>query len=149
MPIRDAWARKAILNVAGSGKFSSDRTIAEYATDIWGAKPCPVLLRGLRRHARISPLAGKPAPKDMLVDLAALEREYYRAPARPGRSRQRVSFGTSGHRGSPLSGTFTEAHILAITQAICDYRRAQAIRRPALHGQGHARAVRAGTAHGA
>ena len=39
---RDEWARKAILNVAGSGKFSSDRTIAEYAVDIWGAEPCPV-----------------------------------------------------------------------------------------------------------
>jgi glycogen phosphorylase len=38
----DAWARKAILNVAGAGKFSSDRTIAEYATEIWGVTPCPV-----------------------------------------------------------------------------------------------------------
>ena len=38
----DAWARKAILNIAGSGRFSSDRTIAEYAGDIWGARPCPV-----------------------------------------------------------------------------------------------------------
>jgi starch phosphorylase len=38
----DGWARKAILNVAGSGKFSSDRSIAEYASDIWGLKPCPV-----------------------------------------------------------------------------------------------------------
>ena len=60
---------------------------------------------------------------------------------------QLVSFGTSGHRGSPLQGSFTEAHILAITQAICDYRRGQGHRRPALHGQGHARAVRAGPAH--
>ena len=42
MTIRDEWARKAILNVAGSGKFSSDRTIAEYAADIWNVKPCPV-----------------------------------------------------------------------------------------------------------
>jgi len=39
---RDEWARKAILNVAASGKFSSDRTIAEYASEIWGVKPCPV-----------------------------------------------------------------------------------------------------------
>ena len=49
-------------------------------------------------------------------------------------------FGTSGHRGSPLNGTFTEAHILAITQAICDYRQQPGHRRPAVHGQGHARA---------
>lgn len=72
----------------------------------------------------ISPLAGKAAPKDILVDVGRLEREYYeRKPdvAAPG---QLVSFGTSGHRGSPLRGTFTEAHILAIAQAICDYRRA-------------------------
>src|SRR5262245_15930411 len=70
----------------------------------------------------ISPLAGKPAPKEMLVDLARLEREYYERSPDMGDPNQRVSFGTSGHRGSPLHGTFTEAHILAITQAICDYR---------------------------
>src|SRR5690348_14616431 len=73
----------------------------------------------------ISPLAGKPAPKEMLVDLVRLEREYYeRRPALddPG---QLVSFGTSGHRGSPFRGSFTEAHILAITQAICEHRKTQ------------------------
>jgi phosphoglucomutase len=74
---------------------------------------------------RISPLAGKPAPKELLVDPSRLEHEYYeRRPDLEDRN-QLVSFGTSGHRGSPLQGTFTEAHILAITQAICDYRRSQ------------------------
>src|SRR5262245_49366149 len=73
----------------------------------------------------ISPLAGKPAPKALLVDLARLEREYYTYWPDVGDPTQRVSFGTSGHRGSPLHGSFTEAHILAITQAICDYRRSQ------------------------
>jgi phosphoglucomutase len=73
----------------------------------------------------ISPLAGKPAPKEMLVDLAKLEREYYQRKPDVGDPNQLVSFGTSGHRGSPLRGSFTQAHILAITQAICDYRRGQ------------------------
>jgi phosphoglucomutase len=73
----------------------------------------------------ISPLAGKPAPKEMLVDLAKLEREYYERKPDMEDPNQRVSFGTSGHRGSPLQGSFTEAHILAITQAICDYRHSQ------------------------
>ena len=95
----------------------------------------------------ISPLAGKPAPKEMLVDLARLEREYFERRPDLDDPGQLVSFGTSGHRGSPLRGTFTEAHILAITQAICDYRRTHGHRRPALHGQGHARAFRAGPAH--
>ncbi|MGZ3316302.1 MAG: phosphoglucomutase (alpha-D-glucose-1,6-bisphosphate-dependent) [Isosphaeraceae bacterium] len=71
----------------------------------------------------ISPLAGKPAPKEMLVDPARLEREYFERSPDLGDPNQLVSFGTSGHRGTPLHGTFTEAHILAITQAICDYRR--------------------------
>lgn len=73
----------------------------------------------------ISPLAGNPAPKEMLVDLVRLEREYYERRPDVGDHNQLVSFGTSGHRGSPLHGSFTEAHILAITQAICDYRRGQ------------------------
>ena len=59
----------------------------------------------------ISPLAGKPAPKELLVDLARLEREYYERRPDMGDPNQVVSFGTSGHRGTPLSGTFTEAHI--------------------------------------
>ena len=73
----------------------------------------------------ISPLAGKPAPKEMLVDVARLERNYFECHPDMQDPNQLVSFGTSGHRGSPLRGTFTEAHILAITQAISDYRREQ------------------------
>jgi phosphoglucomutase len=61
----------------------------------------------------------------MLVDVGRLERDYYRRQPDPEDPAQRVRFGTSGHRGSPLRGSFTEAHILAITQAICEYRRAQ------------------------
>jgi len=72
---------------------------------------------------KISPLAGKPAPKEMLVDPARLEKEYYQRQPDLHDPNQLVSFGTSGHRGSPLHGMFNEAHILAITQAICDYRR--------------------------
>jgi phosphoglucomutase len=83
----------------------------------------------------VSPLAGKPAPKDLLIDVARLEREYHDRKPDVADPRQLVSFGTSGHRGSSLDGTFTEAHILAITQAICDYRRAQGIDGPVYMGK--------------
>src|SRR5476649_339413 len=83
----------------------------------------------------VSPLAGKPAPKELLVDLARLEREYYARKPEVSDPNQLVSFGTSGHRGTSLNGTFTEAHILAITQAICDYRRSQNIDGPLQMGK--------------
>src|SRR6266513_3453020 len=83
----------------------------------------------------ISPLAGKPAPKELLVDLGRLERYYYERRPDLGNPTQLVSFGTSGHRGSPLNGSFTEAHILAITQAICDYRRSQDYHGPLYMGK--------------
>ena len=83
----------------------------------------------------ISPLAGRPAPKDILVDLGRLERAYYESRPDTTDPTQLVRFGTSGHRGSPYSGTFTEAHIAAITQAICDYRRAAGIDGPLYMGK--------------
>jgi len=83
----------------------------------------------------ISPLAGKPAPTAMLVDLAQLERAYYECKPDVSDPNQRVSFGTSGHRGSPFRASFTEAHITAITQAICDYRRAHTIDGPLFMGK--------------
>lgn len=83
----------------------------------------------------IHPLAGQPAPKDLLVDVDTLRTEYYtRKPDITDRA-QRVSFGTSGHRGSSLRGAFNEAHVLAITQAICDYRTSQGITGPLFIGK--------------
>src|SRR6478735_3222654 len=83
----------------------------------------------------LSPLAGKPAPKEMLIDPARLERAHLeRRPDLEDRN-EMVSFGTSGHRGSPLHGTFTEAHILAITQGICDYRRSRGYDGPLYMGK--------------
>lgn len=83
----------------------------------------------------IDPRAGKPAPADLLIDVALLEREYYDRTPDAADPVQRVSFGTSGHRGTSLDGTFTEAHILAITQAICDDRAAQGITGPLFLGK--------------
>ena len=69
-------------------------------------------------------MAGKPAPRELLIDPARLARDYYERRPDPDNPAQLVGFGTSGHRGSPRDSSFTEAHILAITQAICDFRRA-------------------------
>ena len=91
-------------------------------------------------EASVSPLAGKPAPKEMLIDVSRMEKEYCEHKPDVRDRNQLVSFGTSGHRGSPLHGTFNEAHILAITQAICEYRRGASHRRPSLHGEGYSRA---------
>jgi phosphoglucomutase len=80
-------------------------------------------------------LAGKPAPANLLIDVALLEREYYERKPDVTDPNQLVSFGTSGHRGSPFNGTFTEAHILATTQAICEYRASKGINGPLYIGK--------------
>ncbi len=81
------------------------------------------------------PLAGLPAPKELLIDLAALERDYLGRTPDLGDPNQLVAFGTSGHRGTPFDGSFTDAHIAAITQAVCDYRQAQGNRGPIFVGK--------------
>jgi phosphoglucomutase len=78
----------------------------------------------------VSPLAGKKAPIDLLIDVNRLEEAYYRIKPDPEDPTQLVSFGTSGHRGSSLNGTFNELHVLAITQAICEFRRNNGIDGP-------------------
>lgn len=70
----------------------------------------------------LNPLAGKPAPAELLIDTLRLERDYYANKPDVGDAQQLVSFGTSGHRGTSTNSTFTESHIQAITQAICEYR---------------------------
>ncbi|HXN84100.1 MAG TPA: phosphoglucomutase, alpha-D-glucose phosphate-specific, partial [Myxococcales bacterium] len=81
------------------------------------------------------PLAGKPAPREMLVDVARLRDLYFEAKPDPSDPQQRVSFGTSGHRGSSLRGSFNEAHILAIVQATCEYRASKGIDGPLFLGK--------------
>lgn len=78
----------------------------------------------------ISPLAGKPAPADMLINVEALRSQYYSLHPDPSDPLQRVSFGTSGHRGTAAKATFNEDHILAITQAIAEYRQGKGITGP-------------------
>src|SRR5580658_4970027 len=82
----------------------------------------------------VHPLAGKPAPRSFLVDLAALERAYYDRHPNVGVVEEKVAFGTSGHRGSALRGSFNEDHIVAITAAICDYRAAHQLTGPLFVG---------------
>ena len=77
----------------------------------------------------LHPLAGKPAPRELLIDIPKLVSSYYTlSPQAP------VSFGTSGHRGTSLEGSFNEEHIAAVSQAICDYRRANHINGPLFLG---------------
>src|SRR5665213_2436307 len=83
----------------------------------------------------ISPLAGKKAPKELLIDVKKLLNEYHDRKPDLSDPQQRVSFGTSGHRGTPLDGSFTESHILAITQALCDYRKSKGIDGPLFMGK--------------
>jgi phosphoglucomutase len=82
----------------------------------------------------ISPLAGKPAPRSLLVDVPRLVTAYYTGVPDPSVPSQRVAFGTSGHRGSSFDLSFNESHVLAITQAICEYRQSKHITGPLFLG---------------
>jgi len=80
-------------------------------------------------------LAGRPAPRELLVDVPDLIGRYYADFPDPSIEAQRIGFGTSGHRGSSLTCSFNEAHVLAVTQAICDYRQQNGIRGPLFVGR--------------
>jgi len=83
----------------------------------------------------LHPLAGKPAPQEMLVNIPKLVADYYTRKPDPENPAQKVSFGTSGHRGTSICSGFTEDHILAIAQAICEYREAEGISGPLFLGK--------------
>ena len=83
----------------------------------------------------LNPLAGLPAPESLLIDPSKLEAVYFRNHPDSSNPLQKVAFGTSGHRGTSLDSTFTEAHILAITQAIVEYRAAKNITGPVFMGR--------------
>ena len=82
----------------------------------------------------VSPLAGKPVPQELVINIDALVSAYYKGQPDISNPNQLVSFGTSGHRGTSLNNSFTEAHVLAISQAICEYRKAQSIKGPLFMG---------------
>jgi phosphoglucomutase len=84
--------------------------------------------------ASIDPLAGKPVPASLLVNVPRLISDYFNLVPDPAIAAQRVAFGTSGHRGSSFATAFNEAHIVAITQAICDYRRQASVDGPLFLG---------------
>src|SRR5436189_3162017 len=83
----------------------------------------------------VSPLAGQPAPPELIIDVDKLIAAYYDLHPDPAEPAQRVQFGTSGHRGSAADGTFNEDHILAVTQAIVEYRKAEGITGPLYLGK--------------
>jgi len=83
----------------------------------------------------VSPLAGKPAPQSILVNIPRLVSTYYTNHPDPSEKSQLVEFGTSGHRGSSFKNTFNEDHILAIAQAICEFRKTSGIRGPLFLGK--------------
>ena len=85
----------------------------------------------------VHPLAGQPAPRAQLINIPGLMSAYYTGQPDPSNPDHLVAFGTSGHRGTSLRNSFNEDHILAICQAIVEYRKAQGIQRPAVPGDGY------------
>jgi phosphoglucomutase len=99
-----------------------------------GAHPGQERRTGHHLSSRVSALAGQPAPEAVLVDVPRLVTAYYSERPDPSIASQRVAFGTSGHRGSSFDVGFNEAHVLAISQAICEYRKQQGIDGPLFMG---------------
>ena len=106
------------------------RNAADHCTFHWSYK----MSQASPATQKVSPLAGKLAPPELLVNVAKLVTAYYSEAPDPAIPLQRVAFGTSGHRGSAFDKTFNEAHVLAISQAICRYRKQRGIDGPLFIG---------------
>ncbi len=134
---RDRLEKPGKCPVCRSTRIESPRFSLEPSPDVDAAAPLGHYAPGTSQGGlpmAISPLAGKPAPRSLLVNVPRLVAAYYSLSPDPADPLQRVSFGTSGHRGSSFDATFNEAHILATTQAICDYRAGQGIAGPLFLG---------------
>src|SRR3546814_8757852 len=114
--------------------------ISDWSSDVCSSDlqradpPLPRTAEWALMGTNVSPLAGKPAQAAQLVNVDKLLAAYFDVKPDPSVAAQRVAFGTSGHRGSSLDGSFNEHHVLAITQAICEYRKAQGIDGPLFLG---------------
>ena len=124
----DVDALAATLQIEGARRLRQilDRTHAKHRRQERGGARIV--------STRIDPLAGQPAPADRLVDVPRLITAYFSERPDPAVGAQRVAFGTSGHRGTSFELSFNESHVLAITQAICDYRRQHGIDGPLFIG---------------
>ena len=134
---RDRLEKPGKCPVCRSTRIEAPRFSLEPSPDVDAAVPLGHYTPGTSQGGlpmAISPLAGKPAPRSLLVNVPRLVAAYYSLSPDPADPLQRVSFGTSGHRGSSFDATFNEAHILATTQAICDYRAGQGIAGPLFLG---------------
>jgi len=128
--LHSEYSRRDDANLAGSAHHHLDALIDTHAFS--AVKKYPG--RKTMSDTRISQLAGKPAPKEILVDIPKLITAYYTGIPDPSIAEQRVAFGTSGHRGSSFELSFNENHVLAIAQAICEYRLGQGITGPLFLG---------------
>jgi phosphoglucomutase len=121
--------------MARFGRIDAREVAIEMAVIPWcGRRPARTIHFGDPMSTNISPLAGQPAQATQLVDVTKLVAAYYSLRPDPAVPSQRVSFGTSGHRGTSFHKSFNEAHVLAITQAICLYRQTQGIDGPLFIG---------------
>src|SRR6202158_4278520 len=127
---KEAWIASSLTLLAMTGGDSA--ALFETAKPIYNA--VAAIIEGTLVSAKVNPLAGKPAEPSMLTNVPRLVTAYFAGQPDPGIPAQRVAFGTSGHRGSAFNHAFNENHILAVSQAVCDHRKAGGVTGPLFVG---------------